>query len=91
MIIIFKVLLKFKIAAASPLFNYLWAQKLKTYFMAIESNMLVENHVQNLIYFTKPSNPILFNFNIKGETLQRVQEIRDLGVIITSLIYWHIM
>ena len=37
-----------------------------------------------IISFTRSKNHILFNYNMNGVPLQRVDEIRDLGVIITS-------
>ena len=37
-----------------------------------------------IISFTRSKNPILFDYTMNGVPLQIVDEIRDLGVIITS-------
>ena len=42
-----------------------------------------------LFAFNKSKNPILLSYNINGVPLQRVSEIRDLGVIINSSLSWN--
>ena len=42
-----------------------------------------------IISFTRWKNPILFDYTMNGVPLQRVDEIRDLGVIITSSLSWN--
>ena len=42
-----------------------------------------------IISFTRSKNPILFDYTMNGVPLQRVDEIRDLGVIITSSLSWN--
>ena len=42
-----------------------------------------------IISFTRSKNHILFDYTMNGVPLQRVDEIRDLGVIITSSLSWN--
>ena len=42
-----------------------------------------------IISFTRFKNPILFDYTMNGVPLQRVDEIRDWGVIITSSLSWN--
>ena len=42
-----------------------------------------------IISFTRCKNPILFDYTMNVVPLQRVDEIRDLGVIITSSLSWN--
>ena len=42
-----------------------------------------------IIPFTRSKNHILFDYTMNGVPLQRVDEIRDLGVIITSSLSWN--
>ena len=42
-----------------------------------------------IIFFTRSKNHILFDYTMNGVPLQRVDEIRDLGVIITSSLPWN--
>ena len=42
-----------------------------------------------IISFTRSKNPIFFYYTMNGVYLQRVDEIRDLGVIITSSLSWN--
>ena len=42
-----------------------------------------------IIPFTRSKNPILFDYTMNGVPLQSVDEIRDLGVIITSSLSWN--
>ena len=42
-----------------------------------------------IIFFTRSKNHILFDYTMNGVPLQRVDEIRDLGVIITSSLSWN--
>ena len=42
-----------------------------------------------IISFTRCKNPIVFDYTMNGVPLQRVDEIRDLGVIITSSLSWN--
>ena len=42
-----------------------------------------------IISFTRSKNPILFDYTMNGVPLQRIDEIRDLAVIITSSLSWN--
>ena len=56
---------------------YKWSQLWQMDFNVIKCYI-------HVISFTRSKNPILFDYTMNGVPLQRVDEIRDLGVIITS-------
>ena len=59
---------------------YKWSQLWQMDFNDIKSY---------IISFTRSKNPILFDYITNGVPLQRVDKIRDLGVIITSSLSWN--
>ena len=42
----------------------------------------------NVLNVTHSKNPVLFNYNVNGDVLEIVNEIRDLGIIIDKTLSW---
>ena len=51
-----------------------------------QKNLMLLN-VIIISFFTRSNNPILFTYNMNGVPLTSVDEIRDLGVVITSSLF----